>query len=192
MQAVADALAVDRKALHRYVGDRDGLVELVVADLFEAQLGHIELPPDADWQATLQLYGRALREGVARLGHVATQSQLRGGIESKMLPWAERVLQSLVRGGFAVEEAACTLQLVASIAISVGHQTMLTSDDKLHPHHPEVARALQGLQPSDYPVLPQVLAAREVETSVERDFEFNMRVIIAGLETLHPTEAHRA
>ena len=190
MKAVADALAVDRKALHRYVGDRGDLVELVVADMFEAQLGGIDLPPDAAWQETLHFYGKALRDGVVRLGTIASQFQLRGGIESKMLPWAERVLQSLLRGGFEFDEAASTLQLVAGVAISAGHDATLIAETRVHPHHAEVARALQNLQPNDYPVFVQVIAAREIDTPVERDFEFDMRVIIADLENLLSSKAH--
>ena len=56
MQSVADALGVSRKALHYYVGDRQGLLTLVVLDRFERELRRVELPTDGDWRANRILF----------------------------------------------------------------------------------------------------------------------------------------
>ncbi len=72
MQAVADALGVDRTTLHYYVGDRDGLLELVVADLFDSELRSLKLPENASWQEVLRAYGSAIRQGVLKLGLTTT------------------------------------------------------------------------------------------------------------------------
>ena len=54
MQAVADALGVSRKALHYYVGDREGLLTLMVLDRFDRELAPVELPEDDEWRVTLR------------------------------------------------------------------------------------------------------------------------------------------
>jgi hypothetical protein len=148
--------------------------------MFEAELRHIKLPADADWREELHAYGKAIRDGVVQLGAIGPHFRLSGGAGSMMLPWAERVLQALVNAGFSVDEAGSTLTLVASVAISAGRD----AETRVHPHLPEVARALQNQHTSDFPVLNQVIAAREIQTPLERDFEFDLLVIVAGLESL--------
>lgn len=192
MQAVADALGVDRKALHRYVGDRDGLLELVVADLFESELKGVDLPADGDWPEVLHAYGKALRRGVIELGVIWTHVRLSGTGGSKMLALAERVLNALLAAGFSVDEAGTILTFIASVAISAARDTMLMAQTRVHHHLPEVARALQTPEAGEFPLLSQVVAARGIEAPVERDFEFELRVIIAGLESLLSSRKHSA
>jgi TetR/AcrR family transcriptional regulator, tetracycline repressor protein len=184
MQAVAAALGVDRKALHRHVGDRDGLVELVVADIFESQLARVDLPADAEWPALLHAYATALRDGVVQLGAIRARLWLSGGVQSTLLPWAERVLDALVGAHFTVHEAGGILTLVAGVAIAAGQNATLMTGTRVHPHLPEVARALQNREHEDLPLLSQVIAARKAEPAAEPDFEFDLRVITAGLQTL--------
>jgi hypothetical protein len=77
-------------------------------------------------------------------------------------------------------DAGSILTLVASVAISAARDAAT----RVHPQLPEVARALQNQNQSDFPVLRQVIATREIQAPLERDFEFDLRVIIAGLERL--------
>ncbi|OMC38327.1 hypothetical protein A5740_27280 [Mycobacterium sp. GA-1841] len=178
MKAVADALGVDRKALHRHVGDRGGLLDLVVADHFESELRRIELPADAEWPDALRTYGKALRDGVEKMGGIKEHFRLSGGAESLMLPWAERVLQALVRGGFAVPEAGSILNLVAKVSISAAYE----AESHVHPHLPEVARVLGNRTDTDFPVLTEIVALRAAASPAVDDFQFDLDVIIAGLE----------
>ena len=78
MQAVADALGVSRKALHYYVGDREGLLTLMVLDRFERELALVELPADDDWRVTLRAYAVAFRDGLIQVGAATDFTQLRG------------------------------------------------------------------------------------------------------------------
>jgi TetR/AcrR family transcriptional regulator, tetracycline repressor protein len=125
-----------------------------------------------------------MRTGKRFSTDMAKHFRLSGGAGSMMLPWAERVLQSLVHTGFGVDDAGSILTLVSSVAISAARDASLIAETRIHPHIPEVARALRNREASEFPVLSQVIAAREIETPVERDFEFDLRVIIAGLESL--------
>ncbi|MCV7355096.1 TetR/AcrR family transcriptional regulator [Mycolicibacterium fluoranthenivorans] len=178
MQAVADALGVDRTALHYYVGDRDGLLELVVADLFDTELRTVELPAHADWREVLRAYASAVRDGVLRCGVTATNFRLRGIGGTAGLALAERVLVVLTGAGFAVDDAGRILTLVAGIAMSAAHDVLGSAESRLHHQTPEVARALNELPAQDFPLLSAVVADRPGAD----DFDFNLGVVIAGLE----------
>ncbi|WP_260508882.1 TetR/AcrR family transcriptional regulator C-terminal domain-containing protein [Mycolicibacterium farcinogenes] len=183
MQAVADALGVDRTTLHYYVGDRDGLLELVVADLFETELRSIELPTGAGWQEVLRAYGNAIRQGVLKLGVTATSFRLRGTSGAASLALAEQVLQALTEGGFTTDDAGRALTLVSGLAMSAAHDVLGSAESRLHHQTPEVVRALKDLPSSDFPLLSGVVADRSVDAgAAARDFDFNLDIVVAGLE----------
>ncbi|HLR99983.1 MAG TPA: TetR/AcrR family transcriptional regulator C-terminal domain-containing protein [Mycolicibacillus parakoreensis] len=176
MQAVADALGVDRTALHYYVGDRGGLLELVVTHLFEAQIARERLPHDAPWPDLLRAYTVAIHHGVVRVGVPDAPLRLRS---TGSLAVAERVLEALVGAGFTVDEAGQALTLASGIAYTAAHDLLGDEQSRLH-QAPEVARALGELPTGRYPLLAQVVSAR-ADTDAA-DFEFSVDVVIAGLD----------
>ncbi|MBU9762604.1 TetR family transcriptional regulator [Mycobacterium sp. TNTM28] len=182
MQAVADALGVDRTTLHYYVGDRDGLLELVVADLFETELRSIKLPENASWQEVLRAYGSAIRQGVLKLGVTATSFRLSGSGGAASLALAEQVLRALTAGGFDTADAGRVLTLVSGLAMSSAHDVLGSAESRLHHQTPEVIRALSDLSSGDFPLLSGVVTDRGVDATAEQDFSFNLDIVIAGLE----------
>ncbi len=182
MQAVADALGVDRTTLHYYVGDRDGLLELVVADLFETELRSIRLPEGASWQEILRAYGSAIRQGVLKLGVTATSFRLSGTGGAASLALAEQVLRALTTAGFGTDDAGRALTLVSGLAMSAAHDVLGSAGSRLRHQTPEVVRALKDLPSSDFPLLSEVVAERGAATTATDDFDFNLDIVIAGLE----------
>lgn len=182
MQAVADALGVDRTTLHYYVGDRDGLLELVVADLFETELRSIRLPEGASWQEILRAYGSAIRQGVLKLGVTATSFRLSGTGGAASLALAEQVLRALTTAGFGTDDAGRALTLVSGLAMSAAHDVLGSAGSRLRHQTPEVVRALKELSSSDFPLLSGVVAERAAVTTATDDFDFNLDIVIAGLE----------
>src|SRR5258708_11542720 len=104
MQAVADVLGVDPKALNYHVGHRDGLRELVAVDAFEVELSRVALPTEGDWRDVLRSYAAALRDATVTLGVLATYFRLPATGLGALKP-VERVLHELVAAGFSVDEA---------------------------------------------------------------------------------------
>lgn len=178
MQAVADALGVDRTSLHYYVGDRDGLLELVVTDLFEAELRNIELPEDGSWPEILRAYANAIHRGVLNLQVTGTHFRLRG---TGSLALAERVLGALTAAGFDIEEAGRILTLVSGIALSAAQDLLGGEQSKLH-QQPEVARALTELAADQFPLLGAVVQNRLADGAAAQDFDFGLDVVIGGLQ----------
>lgn len=181
MQAVADVLGVDPKALNYHVGDRDGLRELVALDVFESALTRVALPDSGDWRSVLRTYCAALRDAVVELGVLATYFRLPPTGIGALAP-VERVLQELVDAGFSVADAGHALRLVTELGHAAGREAVFLAQSTVHPNVDEVAAALGGTLEGTFPMLRQVVAAREDDTDDEAQFLFSLDVVIAGLE----------
>lgn len=185
MQAVADALGVTRKALHYYVGDREGLLTLVVLDLFEREVGGVELPVDEDWRAVLRAYAIAFRDGLIQVGVATDFTQLRGIGASAALALADRVLDALLSAGLSPDAARHGLTAASNIAQSAAHSVAAQTDSGMHRHRAETSAALQREPQDTYPALRTVLSsAATAGPDADSQFEFELNLVIAGLERL--------
>lgn len=184
MQAVADALGVSRKALHYYVGDRQGLLTLVVLDRFESELRRVELPADGDWQVVLRAYAFAFRDGLVQVGSQMSvaldHTPFHGVGATAVLALAERVLEAMLTAGFGVDDARRGVTAVANIAQAAAQNAAQTSVRDVH--RTETRAALMRSPDADYPALRRVLAA--AQTPDDGQFEFELDLAIAGLERL--------
>lgn len=180
MQSVADTLGVSRKALHYYVGDRQGLLTLVVLDRFERELQRVELPTDGGWQAVLRAYASAYRDGLVQVGvhggASVDHTPFRGAGASAVLALAERVLDALLTAGFEVGDARRGVTAVANVAQSAAQNAVHDV------HRIETRAALDRLSDADYPALRRVLDADPAPD--DGQFEFELDFVIGGLERL--------
>ena len=181
MQAIADVLGVSRKALHYYVGDRQGLLSLVVIDRFEEQLADVELPSHTDWTAVMRSYARAFREGLIRIGVTIVHAPLHGAGATAALGLAERVIDVLLRAGFSAADARKSLTAVAGIAQTAA-QTALHAAAGQHDYGAETRAALDDTVPERYPALRSALAGAAPTPGDQ--FEFELDVVIAGMGAL--------
>lgn len=196
MQAVADALGVSRKALHYYVGDRAGLLTLMVLDQFERELAPVELPTDDDWRATLRAYAVAYRDGLIRVGiggggadHATDFTQLRGLSTSAALALADRVLEALLAAGLDPDSARHGLTAASNIAQSSAQTVVAQTASGMHRHRAETTEALLREPQDTYPALRRVLAsAQPSERDAETQFEFELDVVIARLDQILTAE----
>jgi AcrR family transcriptional regulator len=183
MQKVADALGVDPKALNYHVGDREGLRQLVVLDVFESELHRVEIPASGDWRDVLRAYARALRDAGVRLGMLVTHLRLPPGGIGALEP-VELVLRVLVAAGFTVDEAGHALRLVTELGHAAGRDAVFLAQSRVHPNVSEVTTALASAAQGAFPVLQQVVARRNDDVSDQDQLEFSTNVVVAGLEQL--------
>ncbi|RAV05862.1 TetR/AcrR family transcriptional regulator, partial [Mycolicibacterium sp. GF69] len=185
MQAVADALGVSRKALHYYVGDREGLLTLVIFDLFERELTSVELPVDEDWRVVLRAYAVAFRDGLIQVGAATDFTRLRGIGEAAALALADRVLDALLTAGFSPDIARHGLTAASNIAQSAAHSSIAQTASGVHRHRAQTSAALEREPEQTYPALRAVLASAESQRhDAEHQFDFELDVLIAGLDRL--------
>jgi TetR/AcrR family tetracycline transcriptional repressor len=196
MQAVADALGVSRKALHYYVGDRAGLLTLMVLDQFERELAPVELPTGDDWRATLRAYASAYRDGLIRVGigsrgadHATDFTQLRGLSTSAALALADRVLHALLSAGLDPDSARHGLTAASNIAQSAAQTVVAQTASGEHRHRAETAEALLREPDDTYPALRRVLASAQPSgRDAETQFEFELDAVIARLDRILTAE----
>lgn len=185
MQAVADALGVSRKALHYYVGDREGLLTLVIADLFERELTTVELPDGDDWRAVLRAYAVAFRDGLVQVGAATDFTRLRGIGEAAALALADRVLDALLTAGFTPDVARYGLTAASNIAQSAAHSSAGQTPSGMHRHRAETSAALESEPQDTYPALRTVLDSAQLQRhDAEHQFDFELEVLISGLDRL--------
>jgi TetR/AcrR family transcriptional regulator, tetracycline repressor protein len=182
MQAIADALGVNRKALHYHVGDKESLLNLVVADLFESELANVDLP-NADWQIVLRAWARAFRDGVLQVGIPTTFVQLHGMAGITAMKLTERVLGSLFDAGFDAVLARRGLTVISNVAMTRAQIELLRAQHGIYPQEAELADVLSQTSPEQFPRIRRILASLEDETP-DNEFEFEIDLAIAGLERL--------
>jgi TetR/AcrR family transcriptional regulator, tetracycline repressor protein len=182
MQKVADVLGVDPKALNYHVGDRDGLRQLVVLDVFESELRRVRIPGGGDWRDVVRAYVYALREAIIKLGDLALSIHLPGSQGLGALSPVESVLQALVGAGLNIEDAGRALTFITEMAYVAGRDALRSAENPVHPDVPGISTALRSAAAGDFPVLRQVVAAQAGAAPDEGQFEFSLELMIAGLE----------
>ena len=183
MKAIADALGVSRKALHYHVGDKEGLLNLVVADLFETELATINLP-DADWRVVLRAWTRAFRDGALQVGVPATYVQLHGMAGMTAMKLSERVLQSLFDAGFDETLARRGLNVVSNVAMTHATIGLLKAQHQgMYPQEAELTDVLGQSVAEQFPALRRMLVVVQNE-GPDDQFEFELDLAIAGLGRL--------
>ncbi len=183
MQTVADALGVSRKALHYYVGDRQGLLSLVVTDRFDTELAGVRLPTDTDWPTVMRSYARSFRAGLIQIGIAVEHTSLRGAGAAAALGLAERVIAVLLDAGFAAVDARRALTAIAGIA-QTGAANALQASTGQHDYGAETRDALDTAAAKEYPALRSALDG-PAPTPLDQ-FEFELEVMIAGMAALLP------
>lgn len=185
MQAVADELGVTRKALHYYVGDRAGLLTLVLLDRFERELDRVELPVDGDWRVVLRAYAVAFRDGLIQVGMATDFTQLRGLSADAALSLADRLLDTLLTAGLDPDSARLALTAASNIAQSAAQSGAVQTASGIHHHRAETAAALENEPTDTYPALRRVLeAAQTTGHDAQTQFDFELSLLIAGVERI--------
>lgn len=183
MQKVADELGVDPKALNYHVGDRDGLRQLVVLDVFESELLRVKIP-GGDWRDVVRAYVHALREATIKLGVLAVSIDLPGSRGLGALKPVESVLQALLDAGLDLDDAGRALIFITEIAYAAGRDALRMAGDPVHPDVPAVAAGLRSAALVEFPVLRQIVAARERSGPDDGHLDFSLELVIAGLEQI--------
>ena len=190
MQAVADQLGVDRKALNYHVTDRDGLLRLVAAGNFEATFAegfgaHFEaagITPDADWKTTIQTWAVCVRDGMVATGVVSNYFRLDDNLA--VFEPAELVLQQMLRAGFDLDTAGRGLAFVTHFAMAVARDIIMERQFGEHPQAPEVRRLLEDAGDEGGYDAFRALAALEINgpQDIGHQFDFELDVFISGMQ----------
>ncbi len=190
MQAIADELGVDRKAINYHVTDRDGLRRLVATDVFEqhfeeAFAGHLEEADEevpGDWRNAVRAWAASVRDGLVATGDVTNFYRIEGG-NVAIFGSVELVLQRMLTAGFDVDAAARGLVFLTRFAMGIGRDIVLEKQLGEHPQGPEVRQALAAADHEEFPALRQLIAAGYNDAGdIDAQFDFEVETFIEGME----------
>ncbi|MET3422049.1 AcrR family transcriptional regulator [Actinoplanes tereljensis] len=181
MQAVAERLGVDRKALNYHVTDRDGLLQLVAHETLSSLLETVT-PVDGTWQDMVRAIAHQTRASMIAVGAHFDYVRLPIGSGPAALAPNEHLLRSLVEAGFTDAQAGRALGLLAELMYASARNTVLAGRYGEHPQITELNRMLAEAPPGTLPSIRRLSAAR-IGLDPEQ-FDFDLDVVIAGLAQL--------
>jgi AcrR family transcriptional regulator len=193
MQAVADELGVDRKALNYHVTDREGLLRLVAADVFESnfsevfsrRFGEEDMAQPGAWKKAVYAWTCAVRDGMAAAGALANYYVISSDNLSVFEP-AEIVLQELLAAGFDQTAAGRGLIFLTHFGMGVGRDIVMQRQLGVHPQTEEVRRLLSGGKKFDRFAAFNDLVIADLNSpdDVMAQFDFEVDVFVRGMENL--------
>jgi len=182
MQAVADALGVDRKAINYHVSSRGDLLELVASEIFRVHMERVVVSADGDWRDVVRAFAGGMRDAVVATGSFAPYFKLPPGRLLGALEPVERVLQSLVRAGFDEFDAARTVNFVTEF-VSTAARRQLAARGPAHTEVVQIQKILDQLPADELPVLRRVVSGH-TDDWADSAVDFHLDVVIAGLGQL--------
>jgi TetR/AcrR family tetracycline transcriptional repressor len=195
MQAVADVLGVDRKALNYHVTDRDSLVRLVAEDAFQshfdtaftAALQRADQATGGDWRAGARAWAEAVRDSTVAT-NVAINHYRVDGDNPAVFATVELVLQRMLAAGFDHVTASRAVIQLTRLAQGVGHDIVVERQNGEHPQGLEVRRVLTiESDPEKYEAFRWLIAA-ELNSleDIDNQFDFEVDAVIVGLQHMLP------
>ncbi|MCK9896515.1 TetR/AcrR family transcriptional regulator [Frankia sp. AgB32] len=174
LQAVADRLGVDRKAINYYVPGRDELLTLVAERSLVAELEHLVLPLD-DWPEAIRVFATSLRDALRNSSLSLYVNRLPG---AGVLVPADQLLQALLDAGFDVDAAARALTLICAAVFDHARSALLAERFGEHPTYAEIRRVLGELPDEAMPAIRRVYS--EVRDLGQGSLDFYLETIIGG------------
>ena len=183
MQAVADRLGVDRKALNHHVRDRDTLLELVATAAFTENFAAIGVQVDGRWQDACRAYADAFTESLISIGALSEYFQPGSSLLAGIIDPTEKLLERLLDAGFSEEKAAQTLMLLMVICTGHARHAMVVREIGEHPGLSQLRRALDHTPTQAFRRLLR-MADPEIDTSGPGQFEASMDIFVRGAEAV--------
>ncbi len=184
MQAVADALGVDRKALNHYVADRESLLELLAIEAFRVRFAAADVDLGQTWQDACRGYARAMVQSIvdsrAWLGYFRFTTPR----DLAVVGPAEVVAERLLATGFDRVTVSRGMHLLVSICDGFARDAVAGGSADGHPQI-EALRVALASSRDEYAALRDLVDAR-VDNYGEAQFAFDLDAYIAAMERLLP------
>lgn len=191
IQAIADALGVDRRAIGYHIDGREQLFGQVAASALASELAKVPVSPTAPWQDVVRQYAHAVRTSMLATGKLATYVRFDTGGDTETLRAADRVFARLLAAGFSPEIAGRGLTMVVTLALAYVRDEIIANANGSHPQYVEVMAALAKPEADELPSLRAVVSSDGYISGVEM-LDFGVTTILRGLEQYLPTSAEPA
>lgn len=183
MQAVANLLGVDRKAIHNHVPDRESLATLVALDALAANSADVRIPKTADWRSASRIYAHGLVDGVIAVGGLARHLSQGSLLTAQTLDNSEAVLARLIAAGFDYPAAQRFMAALTNICLAFARDVLAVSRDADSTRAHNLQAALAGQDDGTFPHLSRI--AQHPENTYDRtQLEFSLDIFLTGAATL--------
>jgi TetR/AcrR family transcriptional regulator, tetracycline repressor protein len=183
MQALANALGVDRKAINHHVKDRETLLELVAEKSFSESFSASSLPAGAPWQESCRIYATQLADSAIATGALAEHLRVSDGRLASALEFTETVLERMVNAGFSDEYALRIISALASIGLSHARDVVLQARSGLPARTEIVRRGLQDRDTERFETLSRIMTL-PTTTYDRKQLDLTIDVFLTGAESL--------
>lgn len=182
VQAVANQLGVDRKAVRHHVTDRETLLRLMAVDAFSETTAGAEIPPECSWQEACRIFALAFTENVITIDSLAEHLRLENSLLTQFGEPTEAVVTKLIAAGFDDETALRSLALLTNICMAFARDTVVVSRRGERPRRDMAQTTLDGREEK----LPNFarIVARAVDTYDREQLEMSIEVFTRGLESI--------
>jgi AcrR family transcriptional regulator len=186
MQAVADQLNVDRKAVNHHVGDRENLLRLVAIDIFSSRFSAVEISTRGRWDDACRTYATEMAKTLIDMGVLVEHLPLEDPVATRILDPTEALLATLITAGFDLTAAQRALVLLTAICIFYARDVLWAAQQAERSRSQILHDALGQLDTGKYETLARI-SADPVDTYHHAQLDFSLDVFIQGLRTFLPT-----
>lgn len=179
MQAVADRLGVDRKAVNHHVSDRETLVRLVAIEAVGRSLAAVTFPGDCDWRVASRIFGRGISSAVSALGSLAGQVQIGASADKLLMAATETLLAKFAEGGFDLETGVRAISMLTDFCEAHGRRAIGGIVER-----EEWLQAMLLEHPEERPRYVSEALSSKINTSNTRQLDISIEIFIHGLEKL--------
>lgn len=182
MRSIAKELGSSTATLYRHFPTRAALINAVI----DRVLAEVDTDPanyqSLDWRHGVEKLSRGIFEAFGRHRHATQLMADHMPIGPNTAEVRERMVASLMAGGFPVEVAAQASAMLAHVilgfAIQLGGERNAEVDGKTF------GKALDELDLSKFPATAAVKKARWRPTTVYQEFVFALELVLDGLSRL--------
>ncbi|MGN0065388.1 MAG: TetR/AcrR family transcriptional regulator [Nocardioides sp.] len=181
MQAVADRLGVDRKAVHHHVGDRDALLSLVALDTFRRHSASFTLPSGQDWRTACSTYAAGFAACIVATGAYAEHLPMTDPVLAGVLDPTESVIGALVSRGLDVATTQRVVAALVNVALAHARDTLAVRRSPQATRAAQLRAALSGQTPGAHPYLEEILAA-PADTYGPEQLQLTVDLLLDGVQ----------
>lgn len=183
MQSLADALKVDRKALHYHVKDRQSLFELLAHDTFSRKLSENGYSEVSDWKEACRIYARDLTASAAASAELVDYLWFGDLMYDVPLKPFETLFGFLYAAGFTDEESIRLMTALATLCLGHARDLAQAHKEQTRTRSRLLKSALNAQPASEFPNLERI-SSRNVDTYSGAQLTFSVDLILEGAQTL--------
>jgi TetR/AcrR family transcriptional regulator, tetracycline repressor protein len=183
MQAVADRLGVDRKAVNHHVGDRENLLRMVALDTFSVNFSAVEIAARSRWEDACRTYAAGLVDSLIATGGLLNHLPLEDPLVTRFLDPTEALLATWVQAGLDIGTAQRSIVLLTAICTAFARDVLRAAQEAERPRVRILRTVLSGRDTGQYENLARI-SADPVDTYDQAQLDFSIDVFIRGAQAL--------